>query len=591
MHGATDTLRSRLLFAALRRRAPSWMLALPPLLWLLLSFGMVLPLLVWLTWIVIDVVRWRRRVTAHWTAWLDAAVPALEDSTALLDGARSSPVARLQQQRLQTKLMSVLGPHDCRAIARARVRFELLPLVISLLLAGAVWNWHEKPPMASTKIASVSPAKAIVDGEVYLRVTPPEYTGVSAFDTAARDIQVPQFSVVRWCIKHSASAAPVVELSDGQTLTVSADCASWRATESLFWRARGRDGARYNVRVIADQAPQINVLLPNDLIQVLDKDANSVALSVTARDDYAVVRASLHMTLARGSGENIRFSDREVPLPEASDPHLRTWKKQWTLAELGMEPGDELYFFVLATDHAALRLRYGQFLGEESNLFGEDHDHDPEAGKKQKDTEGQLIAEFGHSHDQVDNATIFDPKTKAVLKRALAAMWDAEKSLRAISPKPALPPEYKALDAIKELQQAERVYLHRTAFVPPAIKEDKRMSGDMVGALSYKRAQHAASDTVPADVRDLIQALAGDGALPALWSKSARDVIASHITGDEQKLAAQRAVQDVADGCVACRGVLRAYLRDTLTDVPVLLQATPSADTIFRQAWRGKEQP
>ena len=669
MHGATDTLRSRLLFAALRRRAPSWMLALPPLLWLLLSFGMVLPLLVWLTWIVIDVVRWRRRVTAHWTAWLDAAVPALEDSTALLDGARSSPVARLQQQRLQTKLMSVLGPHDYRAIARARVRFELLPLVISLLLAGAVWNWHEKPPMASTKIASVSPAKAIVDGEVYLRVTPPEYTGVSGFDTAARDIQVPQFSVVRWCVKHSANAAPVVELSDGQTLTVSADCASWRATESLFWRTRGRDGARYNVRVIADQAPQINVLLPNDLIQVLDKDARSVALSVTARDDYAVVRASLHMTLARGSGENIRFSDREVPLPEASDPHLRTWKKQWTLAELGMEPGDELYFFVratdnapdhphttqsptytlrlpgpesadldasalpsmakpeslrsqrqiiidteqlvadlqanpkmsaatqrdrsesIATDQAALRLRYGQFLGEESNLFGEDHDHDPEAGKKQKDTEGQLIAEFGHSHDQVDNATIFDPKTKAVLKRALAAMWDAEKSLRAISPKPALPPEYKALDAIKELQQAERVYLHRTAFVPPAIKEDKRMSGDMVGALSYKRAQHAASDTVPADVRDLIQALAGDGALPALWSKSARDVIASHITGDEQKLAAQRAVQDVADGCVACRGVLRAYLRDTLTDVPVLLQATPSADTIFRQAWRGKEQP
>jgi len=423
------------------------------------------------------------------------------------------------------------------------------------------------------------------------------------------------------------------------------------------------------VRVIADQAPQINVLLPNDLIQVLDKDARSVALSVTARDDYAVVRASLHMTLARGSGENIRFSDREVPLPEASDPHLRTWKKQWTLAELGMEPGDELYFFVratdnapdhphttqsptytlrlpgpesadldasalpsmakpeslrsqrqiiidteqlvadlqanpkmsaatqrdrsesIATDQAALRLRYGQFLGEESNLFGEDHDHDPEAGKKQKDTEGQLIAEFGHSHDQVDNATIFDPKTKAVLKRALAAMWDAEKSLRAISPKPALPPEYKALDAIKELQQAERVYLHRTAFVPPAIKEDKRMSGDIVGALSYKRTQRTASDTVPSDVRELIQALAGDGTLPALWSKSAREVIAAHIAGDEAKLAAQRAVQDVADGCIACRGVLRAYLRDTLTDVPVLLQATPSADTTFRQAWRGKEQP
>jgi len=328
MHGATDTLRNRLLFAALRRRAPSWVLTLPPLLWLLFSFAMVLPLLVWLTWIVIDVVLWRRRVEAHWISWLNAAIPALEDSTALLDGAPPSAIAQLQQKRLQAKLMSVLGPDDYRAIARSRVRFEALPLVISLLLAGAVWNWQGKPPTVSTKAASALAVKAIMDGEVYLRVTPPEYTGVAAFDTAARDIQVPQFSVVRWCVKHPAGAAPIVELSDGQTLTVSADCALWRATESLFWRARGRDGARYNVRVIADQAPQINVLLPNDLIQVLDKDTKSAALSVTARDDYAVVRASLHMTLARGSGENIRFSDREVPLPESSDPHLRSWKKQ-----------------------------------------------------------------------------------------------------------------------------------------------------------------------------------------------------------------------------------------------------------------------
>ncbi|WP_295990885.1 DUF4175 family protein [Rugamonas sp.] len=672
MHGATDTLRGRLLFAALRRRAPLWVLTLLPLLWLPLSFGAglaALPLLLWLAWIAIDIWLWRRRVADHWTAWLDAAVPALEDSSALLDGAPSSVIARLQQKRLQARLVSALGADDYRAIARTRVRFNAAPLLLSLVLAGSVWGWQHKQGVAAAKAVAAPVAKAIVDGEVYLTVAPPAYTGVAAFETAARDIQVPESSVVRWCVKHPAGAAPVVELSDGQVLTVAPDCAQWRATESLFWRARGHDGARYNVRVLADQAPQVKILLPNDLIQVLNKDAKSAALSVIARDDYAVVRASLHMTLARGSGENIRFSDREVPLPGGGDPHVRSWRKEWTLAELGMEPGDELYFFVratdnapehphttqsptytlrlpgpesedldasalpsmakpeslrsqrqviidteqlvadlaanpkmsaaaqrdrseaIATDQAALRLRYGQFLGEESNLFGPDHDHEHEGGGAAKDTESTLIAEFGHAHDQVDNATIFDPKTKAVLKRALAAMWDAEKSLRAIAPKTALPPEYKALDAIKELQQAERVYLHRTAFVPPAIKEEKRMSGDIVGALSYKRAQGAASVTVPAEVRDLIQALAGDDALPALWSKAAREVIAAHIAGDEQKLAAQRAVQDVADGCVACRGVLSAYLRDTLTDVPVLLQATPLADTPFRQAWRGKEQP
>jgi hypothetical protein len=95
---------------------------------------------------------------------------------------------------------------------------------------------------------------------------------------------------------------------------------------------------------------------------------------------------------------------------------------------------------------------------------------------------------------------------------------------------------------------------------------------------------------VPAEVRELVQALAQDGALPALWSKAARETIAARIGDQEQKLSAQRAVQDVQDGCAACRGELRAWLRGTLTDAPVLLQARPSTDTPFRQAWSGKEQ-
>lgn len=265
----------------------------------------------------------------------------------------------------------------------------------------------------------------------------------------------------------------------------------------------------------------------------------------------------------------------------------------------------------IAADQAALRLRYGQFLGEESSLFGDEHGHggagheeehkedghkegghaeeEHHGGSAKMGSEVEAMHRFGHVHDQEDNATIFDPQTKAILKRALSAMWDAEKSLRAISPKPALPPEYKALDAIKELQAAERVYLHRTAFVPPALKEEKRMSGDIVGAMSYKRAQGAASDSVPAEVRELVRALAGEGALPALWSKSARDTIAARITDQEQKLSAQRAVQDVTDGCVPCRAELRAWLRGTLTDAPVLLQARPSVGDPFVQAWRGKE--
>ena len=188
------------------------------------------------------------------------------------------------------------------------------------------------------------------------------------------------------------------------------------------------------------------------------------------------------------------------------------------------------------------------------------------------------------------NATLFDESTKKVLRRALSAMWEAEKALRAITPKPALPPEYKALEAIKELQQADRIYLHKTAFNPPAIKEDKRMTGDVVGAAGYLRPQGEAADPVPAEVRALIQGLSGDGALPALWRRTAQDWVRERITADGQRLAAQRAIQDVADGCASCRGVLRAWLRGAIGEVPVQLQARPEAQTGFTKAWRAGER-
>jgi hypothetical protein len=416
---------------------------------------------------------------------------------------------------------------------------------------------------------------------------------------------------------------------------------------------------RYTLRVIPDQPPEIAVTQPDEMTKDLPRDAHNAAIAVTVTDDYRVRQATLHLTLARGSGENIRFSDRELPLPASSDPRRRNWSRNWLLTDLGMEPGDELYFFVraadnaakphivqsptytlrlpappsaqddettalptlvkpeslrsqrqviidteqlvadmrskkmreidvrersegIASDQAALRRRYGQFLGEESTLFGKDDDHDEHAGGKV-----DILHEFGHAHDQPENATLFDDATKKLLRRALSAMWDAEMALRAITPKTALPPEYRALEAIKELQQSERIYLHKTAFAPPAIKEDKRMSGDIAGAASYKRAQADAAEIVPANLRDLVQALGGDGPLPALWTRTAHDWVRARITDDEQRLAAQRAIQDVADGRPAARAQLAAWLRGGVLDAPVLLQARPVVETPFAKALRG----
>jgi hypothetical protein len=647
MRADADVAR-QLQSAAVRRRAPVWLAGVLP--WcLLLSIPGVL---VWAGWVAWDLRQLRARVARDWTRWLDQALPALEDSSALLADARS-PIAQLQRRRLLLRAATALTDEQMRRVVRVHVPFGFYPLALSIVVAAAVWGWpHARAVHPPAQAPAARPAAG--KDNIVVRVAPPKYTGVAHSESAPRDLQVPQDSEIEWCASGPPVSDATVELSDGQLLKVGRECAHWSATESLFWRWRG---VRYNVRVVPDQAPQIAVTAPNEMIQVLAPDARSAPIAIVVRDDYMVRRATLHLTLARGSGENIRFSDRELPLPDSPDPHVRAWSKQWALADLGMEPGDELYFFVRATDNAGqahtaqsptytlrlpgpaaeddqssaalpmlvkpenlrsqrqiiidteqliadmkaaprmnastvrsrseeiaadqaqLRRRYGQFLGEESSLFGGD-EHDAEGGKH------DLVAEFGHMHDQAENATLFDEATKKVLRRALAAMWDAEKALRAITPQPALPPEHKALEAIKELQQADRIYLHKTAFVPPAIKEEQRMSGDVAGAKSYVREQGAPGQPVPAELRELLHALASDGALPALWSRTAHAWIGSRITKDEQRLEAQRAVQDVADGCAPCRPVLRAWLRAGIADAPVLLRARPVVNTPFVQAWQ-----
>jgi hypothetical protein len=548
-----------------------------------------------------------------------------------------------------------------RQLTRARVGFGLGWLALSVGAAALAWLWTMAPGTAANKLPVLPrlAAAAAPRPELVMRLTPPGYTGVAPLETAPRDLQLPEFSQVQWCVKNVDALDAPIELSNGQSLAAGQRCVEWTAGESVFWRWHG---SRFNLRVTPDEAPQVTVTTPTEMVHELAMDARSAAMAVSVRDDYRVQRATLHLTLARGSGENIRFSDREMPLPESNDPKVRTWSKQWTLADLGMEPGDELYFFVrasdnapkphvvqsptytlrlpapvegsddetaalpmlakpeslrsqrqiiidteqlvadmkakhlgleavrerseaIASDQAALRRRYGQFLGEESTLFGGD-DHDGDRGGAKQD----VLHEFGHAHDQAENATLFDDATKKVLRRALTAMWDAEKALRAISPKTALPPEYKALDAVKELQQADRIYLHKTAFVPPPIKEDKRMTGDVVGSASYKREQESATDKVPRELRELVQALSTEGPLPALWTRTAQDWVREHITNDEQRLAAQGAIQDVADGCAPCRATLRAWLRGAIGTAPILLQAKPVAQTPFTKAWQGGRQ-
>lgn len=166
----------------------------------------------------------------------------------------------------------------------------------------------------------------------------------------------------------------------------------------------------------------------------------------------------------------------------------------------------------IGVDQRILRLRYGQFLGEEAeggakppptsdlptsdaptadahaDHAGEQHAHDDGHDHGNADTAApvfgsatDVLSEYGHTHDHAEAATLLDPQTRAILKAALDQMWQSEGQLRQGHPDKALPYAYKALGLIKQVQQAERIYLPRVGSALPPIDMTRRMSGKRDG--------------------------------------------------------------------------------------------------------------
>ena len=143
----------------------------------------------------------------------------------------------------------------------------------------------------------------------------------------------------------------------------------------------------------------------------------------------------------------------------------------------------------LGADQKILRLRYGKFLGEESETtiganpaaeHNEDDGHDHNATPKESNNATELLEPYIHKHDTEEDATYFEPAVKAQLKGALAQMWEAELRLRLSQPEAALPFEYKALRLLKEVQQKSRAYVRKVGFDAPPLKEaEKRLTGEL----------------------------------------------------------------------------------------------------------------
>ncbi len=611
----------RLLRSARRRQVAIVLLAGLPLLAAVVSIALRLhgvagaaALLAGL--VVVAGLAWRAaaRLDEVWLARrLDARMPALEDSAALLhaEPAGLSRLQALQRARIERRL-SASEPPDLRAPWPRHVLLSTW-VVGAAACAGAI-VWTAAPTTSARRSVdaaapAVAPPASTRIVQARLLIQPPAYTALPARTESALETRLPEGSEVRWTLRFvpDPTAATLV-FHDGRRLDLTRSGSDWttrrvlRASTLYRLEVKGAppvDDRLHRLDVVADRAPEIRVLQPEHGLVLAERGQRAWPLAFEAGDDYGLGDARLVTTLAQGSGENVTFKERSVTLAGTGEATRRRYARELDLAALGMSAGDDLvvqlrvddnrrprphtarsasvllrwpaqtggestgvegvvqrtlpaYFrsqrqiiidsealiaqrarldtpsFVkrsdaIGVDQRLLRLRYGQFLGEEAEdgrqqapgaaaaeddhaghedaahgddahdearkaasaadaaLFADAGAHDHAGAVEEQTRFGEadaVLEEFGHTHDHAEAATLLDPETKRLLRAALRQMWQAELHLRQGRPRLALPYEYRALDYVKQVQQADRIYLARVGLELPPIDEGRRLGGD-----------------------------------------------------------------------------------------------------------------
>lgn len=276
----------------------------------------------------------------------------------------------------------------------------------------------------------------------------------------------------------------------------------------------------------------------------------------------------------------------------------------------------------IGVDQRLLRLRYGQFLGEETSgtqqllptnddqdvhqttlpievaseapaptpapadAHAEEDGHDHAGDLQRQPTFGEetaVLEQFGHTHDHAEAATLLDPATRELLRAALNEMWESELNLRQGRPDRALPYAHRALELIKQVQQAERIYLPRMGSQLPPIDPSRRLSGDRSGIANRRDALREAATADPVVV-DAWRALAPlPGAVNAKVDTTALTRwIDAHEVGASDPLQLAAAIDDVRRDptCRDCRLRLRDALWPLLATPPAAVADRPSAGDV-----------
>lgn len=302
---------------------------------------------------------------------LDRAAPSLEESAELLgsDGARLEPLQRLQRQRVAAAL-NRLEPAEiplAEVPTGAPARLAVLALAASL----AIWIASPRSIVEATPVAGPErpPTKVEEDLTLSVEVEPPAYTGLEAWSADVsldgQDVAVVEGSRLRWSLSGLPADAGAALVFDDDELPLvfgpeSTDRHGARTftASRLYYLRVDREGVSERrtpyarVQVAPDKAPAIEIQQPPPFLLIPESGSDRLVIRAEVLDDYSVAGTSLVATVASGTGELVEFRERRFSFPR-QDGNARggSHARVFDLAELGVVPGAELYFYVEAIDN------------------------------------------------------------------------------------------------------------------------------------------------------------------------------------------------------------------------------------------------
>ncbi len=291
----------------------------------------------------------------------------------LLHSSSLSILQQLQKTRIQPQinqlLLTDLSSHLPKYSCKPAMLLSTLALLIFTLIQVIPSDLLFKAEAAKTQVINETPepSKLIRLEAKDIIVTAPSYTGLAIRQTTDLNLELIAGSTVTWRLQ-VMGVKPQNDLSimlpDKQRISLikqaaQADnfyLASAKLNQSgVYYIAADEKmlGDIHTIAVTADTRPTIRFIAPTQTITELAKNAEpKVQATVSIEDDFGLGRVEILASIASGSGEAVKFRDKTFQFDSQSVIEGKAhFFKNWDLTELGMQPGDELYFSIKAWDN------------------------------------------------------------------------------------------------------------------------------------------------------------------------------------------------------------------------------------------------